>query len=322
MNQPPTIGDVRVAAARLSGRILRTPLLTSPELDEHAGSRVLIKAESLQKTGSFKFRGAMNKLLCIDQNSANGVVAFSSGNHGQAVAAAARELGMPAVIVMPVDAPRIKVEKTAEYGADIRFYDRRRDDRVAMASKIAVERNATLVPSFDDPYVIAGQGTLVLETLEQAAHFGVPPRVLIAPCGGGGLIAGCGLAFLEAVPSGSVYSVEPAGFDDTARSLVTGIRQRNVPDAHSICDALLIDQPGALTWPINQQNLSGGVVVTDSEVQAAMGFAFRALKLVVEPSGAVALAAVLQRKIKLTGTAVIVCTGGNVDPDTYARAIV
>ncbi len=315
--------DVLDAAARLRGHAVETPLLASPVLDAAAGGRVWVKAEPLQRTGSFKFRGAYNRLSRLSQAERKaGVVAFSSGNHAQGVAAAAAMVGCPAVIVMPSDAPAIKVDATLAHGAQVVFYDRFTQSREAIGAAIAAERGAVLVPSFDDAHVIAGQGTVGLEVARQLQGLGVAADLLACPVSGGGLIAGVALAFEALSPFTRLYSVEPEGFDDHARSLRAGARVAGEPGARSLCDALLAPAPGGLTFAINGPRLAGGLVVSDAEALSAMAFAFRHLKLVVEPGGAVALAALLSHKLALGGrTAVVVASGGNVDPDLYARAI-
>jgi threonine dehydratase len=315
----PAFADVEAAAGRLRGLAVPTPLLESEALNERAGGRVLLKAECLQRTGSFKFRGAYNTISQID---ADAVVAYSSGNHAQGVAAAARLLKKAATIVMPADAPAIKIESTRSYGAEVRLYDRARESREAIGAEIAARTGAALIKPYDDARIIAGQGTAGLEIAAQARDRGVEVDVVLIPCGGGGLIAGCTLALMQAFPHIAVYAVEPAGLDDTARSLEAGERQANAPEATSICDALLIPTPGELTFAINRRLLAGGLTVSDHEVRSAMALAFRHLKLVVEPGGAVALAAVLSGKLALDQrTAAVVLSGGNVDPALFAAAI-
>jgi threonine dehydratase len=320
MNQPLplSLSDIHQAAARLAGHVVRTPLLESPALNAHCGGRVLVKPEVLQHTGSFKFRGALNKLLSLnDAQRAAGVLAFSSGNHAQGVARAAQLLGIAATIVMPADAPRIKVQRTREYGARVVLYDRLKDDREAIARALASESGAVTIHPFDDSLVMAGQGTAGLEIGEQAPTGTID--LLLSPCGGGGLIAGIGTALLAYSPELEIHAVEPLAFNDTARSLALGTRVSNPPDSRSICDALLSPTPGALTFAVNQHNRLGGLAVTDAEVKQAIVFAFEHLKLVVEPGGAVALAALLSGRLKLDGrTAAVVLSGGNVDPQSYA----
>ena len=319
----PTSDDVDAAVRRLAGIALHTPLVTSPALDALTGARVFLKAETLQRTGSFKFRGAYNKLSSIPQaERAGGVVAFSSGNHAQGVAAAARLLGMPAVIVMPSDAPRPKRERTAAFGAEIVLYDRVREDRQAIARDLAEKRNAALVPPYDDPLVIAGQGTTGCEIVEDLAALGLTPDVVAVTASGGGLTAGIALAVKARVPQARLYTAEPAGFDDHARSFKSGQREKNAALTGTICDALMAQTPGELTFAINRVLVGQGAAVSDEEVAAAVAFAFRELKLVVEPGGAVALAALLSGKIDVKGkVAVAVLSGGNVDPELFYRLV-
>ena len=319
----PGPGDVLAAAVRLAPHVVETPLLESPLLDARVGGRLLVKAEMLQRTGSFKWRGAMNRLLQLsDDERRRGVVAFSSGNHGQAVAAAARRVGTSAVVVMPADAPRMKVERTRAHGAEVVLYDRLRDDREAIGRRLAAERGLVLVPPFDDPMIAAGQGTLALEVARQASDLGARLDAFLVPCSGGGLAAGCALALERESPGTRVYTVEPAGFDDMARSLASGRRVENRPGGRSICDALLAAAPGEMTFEVSRSRLAGGLVVTDEQVQDAMAAAFDALKVVVEPGGAVALAAVLSGALDCRGkTVAVVLSGGNVDPETFARAL-
>uniref|UniRef100_B0T888 Pyridoxal-5'-phosphate-dependent protein beta subunit n=1 Tax=Caulobacter sp. (strain K31) TaxID=366602 RepID=B0T888_CAUSK len=317
------LADIQAAAARLSELAVRTPLIESPALNDRLGGRILIKPETLQRAGAFKFRGAYNRLSQLnDDERQRGVVAFSSGNHAQGVALAAQLLGCPALIVMPSDSPAVKVEGTRGFGAEIRFYDRFTEDRVAIADQIARERGCVVVPSYDDPHIIAGQGTVGLEIVEQARALGLDLDRVLSPVGGGGLIAGVSTAVKALSPATEVWGAEPTGFDETRRSLISGQRETIDEDARSICDALLTPIPGELTWPINSRNLSGIAAVTDTEVAEAMRYAFATLKLVIEPGGCVALTAALTGKIDLRGqTAAIVCSGGNVDPGLYARVL-
>jgi threonine dehydratase len=319
----PTAADVDLAAQRLAGVALRTPLVASPVLDALTGGRVLLKAETLQRTGSFKFRGAYNKLSALPLTCREaGVVAYSSGNHAQGVAAAAKLLEMPAVIVMPRDAPRPKRERTAALGAEVVLYDRERDDREAIAQGIAARRGAVLVPPYDDPLIIAGQGTAGREIVEDLAAIGLEPDAVLVSASGGGLTAGIALAVKARIPGAAIYTAEPQGFDDHARSFKSGRRERNPSITGSICDALLARMPGELTFEINRALVGRGVAVSDEDVGAAVAFAFRELKLVVEPGGAAALAALLAGKIDIAGKiAVAVLSGGNVDPEMFHRLV-
>ena len=319
----PTAADVDAAAARLMGVALRTPLIASPVLDAAVGARVFLKAETLQRTGSFKFRGAYNKLSTIPQDKrAGGVVAYSSGNHAQGVAAAAQILGMRAVIVMPSDAPRPKRERTAALGAEVVLYDRDREDRTAIARAIADQRGAVLVPPFDDPMVIAGQGTIGREIVEDLAILGLKPDVVVVGASGGGLIAGTALAIKARVPDAKFYSAEPEGFDDTARSFRSGKREVNARMSGTICDALMTNTPGAITFEINRRLVGEGISASDAEVGRAVAFAFRELKLVVEPGGAIGLAALLAGKLDVNGKVVVgVLSGGNVDAELFHQLI-
>jgi threonine dehydratase len=319
----PGFADIEAAAARLAGVARRTPLLADTPLDEALGGRLLFKAECLQRNGAFKFRGAYNRLVQLDAPERRaGVVAFSSGNHAQGVAAAARMLGIPATIVMPSDAPAIKLENTRALGAQVVLYDRFTEDREAIARRLVAERGATLVPAYDDPHVVAGQGTAGLELMQQAAELGLVPDQVLVPTSGGGLTAGTAIAVRTLAPAAAVYGVEPEAFDDTRRSLAAGTLLRNPPGARSICDALQSSPPGELTFAINRELLAGVLTVSDREVEAAMARAFRDLKLVVEPGGAVALAAALAGRIALAGrTTAIILSGGNVDPATFIAAL-
>ena len=319
----PGFADVQAAAGRLAGVARRTPLLASTPLDDVFGGRLLFKVESLQRTGSFKIRGAYNRLVQLDARQRDaGVVAFSSGNHAQGVAAAARMLGIPATIVMPSDAPRVKLENTRALGAEVVLYDRVRESREQIAMKLASGRGATLVPAFDDPHIIAGQGTVGLELMQQAAELDLTPDQVLVPCSGGGLVSGSAIAIRALAPAAAVYGVEPEAFDDTRRSLAAGTLLKNPPEARSICDALQSSPPGKLTFAINRELLAGILTVSDAEVETAMARAFRELRLVVEPGGAVALAAALAGRVPLAGrTTAIVLSGGNVDAATFVAAL-
>ena len=311
----PGFEEVRAAAARLAGHARRTPLLAGTPLDAELGGRILLKLETLQHTGSFKFRGAYNRLVQLDDAARRaGVVAFSSGNHAQGVAAAARLLGIPATIVMPADAPRVKMQNTLALGAEVVTYDRLHESREEIAAGLARARGAVLVPSFDDPDIIAGQGTVGLEIAEQAAEFGVTLDDVVVCTSGGGLVAGTALALQALSPATRVWTAEPEGHDDHRRSLASGRRESNPPGTRSICDALLAPEPGLLTFGINRRLLAGGLVAAESEVRSAIACAARTLKLVVEPGGAVALAAVLARRIETRDrTIAVVLSGGNID---------
>jgi threonine dehydratase len=319
----PTAADVEAAAERLKGVALRTPLVSSPVLDALTGGRVFLKCETLQRTGSFKFRGAYNRVSSIPPDRrTGGVVAFSSGNHAQGVAAAAKLLSMPAVIVMPQDAPRPKRERTAALGAEVVLYDRAREDREALARRIADERGATLVPPYDDPLVIAGQGTAGREIIEDLAAEQLVPDVVIVNASGGGLTAGIALAMKARAPDARLYTAEPQGFDDHARSFRSGRREANAALSGSICDALMSPTPGRITFEINRALVAEGLAASDDEVAKAVAFAFRELKLVVEPGGAVGLAALLTGKVNVKGKiAVAVLSGGNVDPELFHRLV-
>jgi threonine dehydratase len=318
-----TAADIERAAGRIAEVAVRTPLIRSPLLDERVGARVFLKAETLQRMGSFKFRGAYNRCATIaPERRASGVVAYSSGNHAQGVAAAAKLLGMPAVIVMPSDAPRPKRERTAALGAEVVLYDREKEDRAAIVRSIAEKRGAVIVPPFDDPMVIAGQGTIGREIVEDLAALGLKPDVVVVGASGGGLAAGTSLAVKTAVPDAEFYTAEPDGFDDTLRSFASGHRERNVRMSGTICDALMTNTPGELTFPITSKLIGKGVTATDREVEAAVAFAWRELKLVVEPGGAIGLAALLAGRPEVKGKVVVaILSGGNVDPELFSRII-
>jgi threonine dehydratase len=319
----PSFDDVATARQRIAPHIVRTPMLRHRLLDQRSGGTVLIKPEPLQRTGSFKLRGATNAVRQLSAAERRaGVVTHSSGNHGQATACAAAALGVHATVFMPADAPRIKAESTRAWGAEIRLYDRAADDREAMTRDYAERTGAVLVPPFDHPHVIAGQGTLALELIDDAREAGLTLDALLVCTGGGGLIAGCALAVEGASPGTKLYAVEPAGWDDTARSLASGTRLANAPGGSTLCDSLLSKMPGRITFEVNRPRLAGGVTVTDEEVLAAIAFAFSHLKLVVEPGGAVALAALLAGKYDARGQVVgAVISGGNVDPAVFGRAL-
>lgn len=320
----PVFEDVLAAAERQAGKICETPVLSHPQLNKLAGAELLIKAECLQVTGSFKIRGATNRLALIPpQARAAGVVAFSSGNHAQGVARAARLLSMPALIVMPSDAPEVKRQGVIADGGEVISYDRDHEDREEIAARLARERGAVLVPSYDDRDIIAGQGTAGLEFARQAEAMSGPLDHLICCTGGGGLITGMALAMERVSASTRIWTAEPEGHDDWARSLRAGMRVANAPGTRSVCDAILTPQPGRLTFALGQRLLAGGLTVSDASVFEAMRAAFRYLRIVAEPGGAVALAAALQglpdeMKGKRVG---IMLTGGNVDPDQYVQVL-
>ncbi len=312
----PTFADVEAAAGRIAPFVRETPVLTHPALDQAAGAEILIKAESLQVTGSFKMRGAANRLCKIPQAERSaGVVAFSSGNHAQGVARAARLLGMPALIVMPSDAPAVKIAGVRADGAEIHLYDRHRESREDIAAGFAEARGAVLVPSYDDADIIAGQGTAGLEFARQVERMGLPLDHLICCTGGGGLITGMALAFEAVSPATRVWTSEPAGHEDWQKSLAAGRILANDPGTRSICDAILTPRPGNLTFAIGQRLIAGGLVVTDADVRAAMRLAARHLKLVVEPGGAAALAAIVGGlpQTMRGGRVGIMLTGANID---------
>ncbi|WP_131835768.1 threonine ammonia-lyase [Ancylobacter aquaticus] len=322
-NALPTFDDIVSAAERLAGVAVRTPLLSSTRLDAITGGRVLLKPEALQRTGSFKFRGAYNRISRLpDSQREGGVVACSSGNHAQGVAAAAALMGMPSVIVMPSDAPAMKKARTIAFGGEVVEYDRETEDRDAIAGEIARARGAVFVPPYDDFHIIAGQGTVGLEIAEDLLARGLTPDLVVANASGGGLVSGIALAVKHHFPDAQVMTAEPAGFDDHARSFRSGGRERNNQATGSICDALLAATPGRLTFEISSRLVGAGVSATDEEVARAVAFAFEELKIVVEPGGAVTLAAVLAGKLDLTDKlAVLVLSGGNVDASTFARCL-
>jgi len=315
----PSYEGVLDAARQIDGVAVRTPLIESPALNAVVGGRVLMKAENMQRAGAFKFRGAYNRISRLNpEERARGVVAFSSGNHAQGVAAAAALVGTAAVIVMPSDSPQVKVEGVIGFGGEVRLYDRWTESREAIGAAIAGERGSVLVPPFDDPFIIEGQGTTALEMLDQAD---APMDQLLCGASGGGLMAGINLVMAARSPETRVLVVEPEAYDDTARSLAAGMRVGHPEGPPSICDALMAPMPGVLTWPINQR-LAGAVTVSDTEVAEAVRFAFRHLKLVVEPGGAVSLAALLAGKIAAEGRITgLVLSGGNIDPGLYAEII-
>jgi len=318
MGEAATSGDVATAAARLAGVAHRTPVVTSRTLDERTGGGAYLKCEQFQRGGAFKFRGAYNRLAQLDgAGRLGGAVAYSSGNHAQGVALAARVLGISATIVMPADAPAAKLAATRGYGARVVTYDRATEDRDALARAVADDLGATLVPPFDDPDIIAGQGTVARELLED-----VPDLDALLVCvGGGGLLAGCALAAEAVRPDLELWGVEPAAGDDFARSLHAG-RRIEIAVPETIADGMRTTTPGRLTYPIVARRCAGIVTVTDDELRAAMRFAFERLKLILEPSGAAALAALLGGKIRARGRRIgVTLSGGNVDPASFAAAI-
>jgi threonine dehydratase len=321
-SEPPVFADVKNAARQLQGWARRTPLLENSILNDALGFRLIVKPECLQRTGSFKFRGAFNKISRIPEDMrANGVVAFSSGNHAQGVAAAATLMGMKSTIIMPKDAPRAKIENTKALGGDVVLFDRQTESREEIGEQLQREQGAILVKPYDEPLIIAGQGTIGLEIAEQVAEIDAVPDAVIVPAGGGGLISGTALAISETLAC-PVYSAEPETYDDHKRSLEAGARQSVPTDAVSICDALLAPTPGELTFSLNSRLLAGGLSVSDDEALRAMKTAMLSLKIVVEPGGAVALACALTEKIDLQGkTVVVVCSGGNADPEMLSRAL-
>ncbi|MCB1367706.1 MAG: threonine/serine dehydratase [Rhodobacteraceae bacterium] len=314
---------IRAAAEHARGQVRRTPLLSSPFLDEIAGRRVFVKAECLQHTGSFKFRGGWSALSGLpDATRQKGVIAFSSGNHAQGVALAAKLHGTASVIIMPSDAPALKIANTSALGAEVILYDRNAEDRDAIGARLSAERGLTLIKPFDEPLVIAGQGTTGLEIAEQAGSEGVTAAQVLVPCGGGGLTAGIALALAETAPGMVVRPCEPEGFDDAIRSLKSGRIERNTAQSGSICDAIVTPSPGNLTFPIMQRLCQPGLAVSDNDCLKAMALAFLRLKIVLEPGGAVALAAALFHSQSLPeGDLIAIASGGNVDADMFARAL-
>lgn len=319
----PTVADVHAARERLAGLAVRTPLLEHPALNARIGGRVLLKAETMQRVGAFKFRGAYNAVSQVDRGAyPGGVVACSSGNHAQGVAHAATLCKMDSLIVMPKDAPALKIARTRAFGAEVHLFDREKDDRDAIALDFCARRKARMVHPFDDFDVISGQGTVGLELMEQATAVGATPDAVLVNCSGGGLSSGVALAVKYANPSTTVHTVEPAGFDRFARSLASGRLERNTRLSGSICDALMSPTSGQITFAIGKATMGPGLVISDDEARAAMRYAFEELKLVLEPGGAAALAAVLAGKIACKDrTIVCVLSGGNVDPASFARII-
>jgi threonine dehydratase len=310
----PTIEDVKAAAERIKGVTVRTPLIRNDALDAALGAKAFVKAENLQRGGAFKMRGATNAIAALPPEARErGVIAFSSGNHAIAVSTAAKLFGLKATIVMPSDAPRIKLETTRGNGANVVTYDRVNESREEIGARISAEAGACLIKPFDDPNVIAGQGTTGLEIGQEIA-----PDIVLVPGSGGGLSAGVALA----LPKAEIWAVEPEGHDDIRRTLAAGTIQRNAPGIRSICDGLLTEQMGEIPHAIARDRFAGAVTVSDDEVRRAMRFAFRRLKLVLEPSGAASLAAALEGKVALAGkTVAIVASGGNVDAEAFIEAL-
>ena len=319
----PTIDDIRAAAVRIRPLAVRTPLIESAALNARLGGRVLLKLETLQRVGAFKFRGAYNKISQLDKaRYPGGVVACSSGNHAQGVADAAAICGFAAVIVMPNDAPAMKIARTRALGAEVVSYDRETGDRNAIAERIRDERHAAKVPPYDDPDIIAGQGTAGLEIVEQAAGMGARPDQVLVPCSGGGLVSGVATAIHASLPEAQIMAIEPEGFDDYTRSLASGRHEVNTRKGGSICDALLAEQPGVITFAACRRQRVTGRAVPEKDVRAAVRYAFENLKLVVEPGGAVGLAAVLFGAVPARGhTTVVILSGGNIDPGLFAEII-
>lgn len=323
MDRLPQFSDVQDAARQIAGEAVRTPLLENDLLNERLGGRILIKPECLQRTGSFKFRGAYNRLSRIAPDAREkGVVAFSSGNHAQGVALAAKLLGIPATIVMPSDAPKIKSEGVRRLGGEVVEFDRETDDREAVSAEIVERTGATLVPSYDDPYIITGQGTAGLEVAQDLEAAGVVPDQFVCCAGGGGLIAGCGLAIRHFFADCDILAAEPEGFDDHRRSLVAGERVANIRKSGSLQDAIITPMPGRLTFQLNQQQLAGAVTATDDDTLDALAFIWKHLKLVAEPGGATAFASLLNGQVDTRNkTTVVLITGGNVDPAVFKQAL-
>jgi threonine dehydratase len=316
----PTFADIEAAAARIKPWAIETPLIENADLNARIGGRVLLKPEMFQRTGSFKFRGACNRILQIPEaDRKKGVVAFSSGNHAQGVAAVAALFGIPATIVMPADAPKAKIDGTKSYGAEIVTYDRRSGDREVIAAEIVSERDATLVKPFDDPAIVAGQGTVGLELGRQAGNLGASPDAIFVPCGGGGLVSGAALALSQICPTARTIAVEPVGYDGMGRSRDAGIRIAAPANEKSLADSLMAPMPGATPFALAKAYLGGAITVNDDDLARAVSYAFRRLKLVVEPGGAAGLAAVLRDAAQFRGrTIAVVLSGGNCDPETTA----
>jgi len=318
-----TLQMIEAAAERLKGHVRETPLLTSPFLDELAGRRILVKPECLQHTGSFKFRGAWSAISALDDTQRQrGVIAYSSGNHAQGVAHAATRHGISSVIIMPSDAPQLKIDNTRALGGEVVLYNRAHESREQIGQALAAERGLTLIRPYDEPQVIAGQGTVGLEIAQQAARMGVDQADVLVCCGGGGLTSGIALALEAHAPGLRARPCEPEGFDDVKRSLATGQIQKNDAAAGNICDAILTPQPGDITFPILRRLCGPGLSVTEEEAMRAMAQAFLRLKIVLEPGGAVALASALFRKDDIEGdTVIVVASGGNTDAEVFGKAL-
>lgn len=314
---------ILAANARLSGKKRITPLLNSPFIDELVGRRTYIKAECLQHSGSFKFRGSFSAISALkSEEQQKGIIAYSSGNHAQGIAMAATMHNIKSTVIMPKDAPKIKIENTRKLGAEVILYDRYTESRERIGEKLQKKFGAALIKPFDDPNVIAGQGTAGLEITEQAKELGIEEADLLVCCGGGGLTSGIALACSEQAKNFKVHPVEPHGYDDVARSLISGKREKNENNSNSLCDAIVTPSPGILTFPILKNYCHSGLVVSEDEVLKAMKIAFERLKIVIEPGGAVALAAALYHSDLLDSkTIVVVASGGNVDPETFAKAL-
>ena len=318
----PTFADIQAAARRIAGHAVCTPLLNAPVLSERFGGQIFLKPECLQRTGSFKFRGATNAITALGEAAQRGIVAGSSGNHAQGIAEAARLAGVRATIVMPSDAPEAKRARTEASGATVIAYDRASEDRDAIGMAIAERDGATFIHAYDNPEVIAGQGTVGLEIADDCANLGVTPDIVLVSCSGGGLTAGIALAVSERFPDAGIYTVEPHGFDDYRRSLEAGQIVANEKLSGSVCDALLVREPGRISFAINQKRLAGGLAVSDQAALEAVGFAYEQLRLIVEPGGAVALAALLSGQIEAAGkTVIIVLSGGNIDDAVLQKGI-
>ena len=317
-----TFAHILSAFNRLDGHSIRTPLLESDIINQRFGGRILFKTEALQHTGSFKYRGAFNKLSILANQGVTGVVAYSSGNHAQGVALAAKLLNMNAVVIMPEDAPSIKINNTKQMGAEVVLFDRYRQAREDIGSQLAIDRNLSLVKPYDDVDIIAGQGTVGLEIVQQLNILGLIPDQLVAPCGGGGLISGTAIAVHQSFTDCQIYCAEPENFDDAARSLATGTHQSNDPHARSICDAIVTPTPGQLTLPIMRDHLQGGLIASEQGVLRAMAMCMQNLKTVIEPGGCVGLAALLDGQLKTENkTTIVVLSGGNADIAMLQQAL-